>query len=128
MEVSVESKVYTKNISFFIKSVVSWAFFSVLASNFVYGAQLTQSDCNYAIERLKEFNSVANKNPGKRTSFEEKATYSYAEACQSAGMVTIYGFLQEAPEASPEVTKFCQENARSRGESTRCLETGKLDE
>lgn len=92
-----------------------------------HAATLTQADCNFAIERLKAFNADVSKNPGKRTTFEEKAIYAYAEACQSAGLVTIYGYLQEAPEASPEITKFCQENARSRGEAVRCLATGKLD-
>ncbi len=43
-------------------------------------------------------------------------------------LVTIYGYLREAPEASPEVTKFCQNNAKSRGEAERCLATGKLDD
>jgi hypothetical protein len=91
-------------------------------------AQLTQADCNYAIERLKVFNADANAHPGKRTSFEEKATYAYAESCENAGLVTIFGYLREAPEASPEVTQFCQQNAKTRGEAERCLATGKLDD
>lgn len=89
--------------------------------------QLTQADCNYAIEKLKYFNADANANPGKRKTFEEKAVYAYAEACEHAGLITIYGYLREAPEASPEVTKFCQQNARTSGEAERCLATGKLD-
>ncbi|BET44281.1 hypothetical protein ACH54D_20500 [Atlantibacter hermannii] len=91
-------------------------------------ATISQADCNFAIEKLKAFNESGNKHPGQRKSFEEKATYAYAEVCEGAGLVTIYGYLREAPEASPEVTKFCQENARSRGEAERCLATGKLDE
>lgn len=90
-------------------------------------AQLSQADCNYAIEKLKSFNADATAQPGKRTTFEEKATYAYAEACENYGFVTISGYLREAPEASPEITKFCQQNARSAGEAKSCLATGKLD-
>lgn len=91
-------------------------------------ATISQADCNFAIEKLKQFNAADNANPGQRTSFEEKATYAYAEVCEGAGLVTIYGYLREAPEASPEVTKYCSDNARSRGEAERCLATGKLDD
>lgn len=100
---------------------------AIFITPFCHAAQLSTSDCNYAIEKLKVFNAESNAHPGQRTSFEEKATYAYAEACEKAGLVTIYGYLQEAPEASPEVTKFCQQNSRSRGEAERCLATGKLD-
>lgn len=93
-----------------------------------HAALLTQADCNYAIERLKVFNAELNAHPEQRKTFEEKATYAYAEACQSAGLVHIYGYLEEAPEASPEIAKFCKNNAKSRGEAERCLATGKLDE
>ncbi|HHD7488928.1 hypothetical protein [Klebsiella oxytoca] len=93
-----------------------------------FAVQLTQADCNYAIEKLKVFNADGNAHPGKRTTFEEKATYAYAEACENSGLVTIYGYLREAPEASPEVTKFCQDNAKSRGEAEHCLATGKLND
>lgn len=100
----------------------------ILFSGTVQAVQLTQADCNYAIKRLQDFNSSASINPDKRKSFDEKATYAYAEACQRAGLVTIYGYLKEAPEASPEITKYCQQNAKTSGESLRCLATGKLDE
>ncbi|MGR3840156.1 hypothetical protein ACUZX0_01235 [Serratia marcescens] len=92
-----------------------------------HSAQLTQADCNYAIERLKHFNTEANNNPGKRKTFEEKAVYAYAEACEKSNFVSIPGYLQDAPEASPEITKYCQQNARTQGEAERCLSTGKLD-
>ncbi|RUS02761.1 hypothetical protein [Pectobacterium polaris] len=98
-----------------------------LSASQAFAVQLTQADCNYAIEKLKTFNADRNAHPGKRTTFEEKATYAYAEACENNGLVTIYGYLREAPEASPEVTKFCQNNAKSSGEAERCLATGKLD-
>lgn len=102
--------------------------FLCLSASQAFVVQLTPADCNYAIEKLKVFNADGNAHPGKRTTFEEKATYAYAEACENSGLVTIYGYLREAPEASPEVTKFCQNNAKSRGEAERCLATGKLDD
>lgn len=93
-----------------------------------HAVQLTQADCNYAMEKLKAFNADANAHPGKRSTFEEKATYAYAEACENSGLITIYEYLREAPEASPEVTQFCQQNAKTSGEAKRCLATGKLDD
>ncbi|ENR8888266.1 hypothetical protein ACFXK6_000768 [Citrobacter koseri] len=111
-----------------MKRFILGIFAVVLPTLQANAVQLTQADCNYAIEKLKSFNADANANPGKRTTFEEKATYAYAEACESAGLVTIYGYLREAPEASPEVTKFCQQNAKTSGEAERCLATGKLDD
>ncbi len=90
--------------------------------------QLTQADCNFAIEKLKYFNAYTNTHPGEKTTFEEKATYAYAEACENAGLISIAGYLRDVPEASPEVTKFCQQNAKTSGEAMRCLATGKLDD
>lgn len=80
----------------------------LLSANAAHAVTLTQADCNFSIERLKAFNADSNAHPGKRTTFEEKAVYAYAEACQRAGLVTIYGYLEEVPEASPEITKFCR--------------------
>lgn len=111
-----------------MKSKLLLALITLSQANIVYSAQLTQADCNYAIERLKFFNADSNEHPGKRKTFEQKATYAYAEACEKAGLVSITGYLQDAPEASPEITKFCQQNAHSRGEAERCLSTGKLDD
>lgn len=88
-------------------------------------AILSQADCNYAMKKLEQFN--AKMKPGQRTTFEEKATYAYAEACQAAGLTSIPGYLQAAPDASPEIAKYCADNARSRGEAERCLATGSLD-
>ncbi|KKF38436.1 hypothetical protein [Hafnia alvei] len=110
-----------------MRRIIILAALAAIISTGTQAAQINQADCNYAIEKLKAFNAAGNAHPGKRTSFEEKATYAYAEVCQAAGLVTIYGYLQETPEASPEVTKFCRDNARSRGEAERCLATGKLD-
>lgn len=100
---------------------------ALLAAGFgAQAATISQADCNYAIEKLKQFNAAATAHPGQRATFEQKATYAYAEVCESAGLVTIYGYLREAPEASPEVAQYCADNARSRGEAERCLATGKL--
>jgi len=110
-----------------MKCKIFFTFIFTVLSFQAAAVQLTQADCNYSIEKLKAFNADGNAHPGKRTTFEEKAVYSYAEACENAGLVTIFGYLREAPEASPEVTKFCQQNARTSGEAKRCLTTGKLD-
>lgn len=107
-------------------SVLSLLFLTLISS--VYAADINQADCNYAIKRLEDFNSNGLKNSNQRKTFEEKATYAYAEACQSAGLVTIFGYLQEAPETTPEIQIYCSDNARSRGEYARCAVTGKLDD
>jgi hypothetical protein len=112
----------------FMKSNFFLALLILAPVSFSHSAQLTQADCNYAIERLKFFNAEGNAHPGKRKTFEEKATYAYAEACENADLVFIAGYLREAPEASPEITKYCQQNARTQGEAERCLSTGKLDD
>lgn len=93
-----------------------------------YAADINQADCNFAIKRLEDFNADGLKDPNQRKSFEEKAIYAYAEMCQSAGLVTIFGFLQETPETTPEIQKYCSDNAHSRGEYARCAITGKLDD
>ncbi len=68
-----------------MRRIIILAALAAIISTSTQAAQINQADCNYAIEKLKAFNA--------------------------AGLVTIYGYLQETPEASPEVTKFCQDNA-----------------
>ncbi len=60
--------------------------FLCLSASQAFAVQLTPADCNYAIEKLKVFNADGNAHPGKRTTFEEKATYAYAEACENSGL------------------------------------------
>lgn len=91
-------------------------------------AQLTQADCNYADKSWQRIIADHVKHPEKMFSFAEKATYAYLEACEAAGMANIPMAYHPAPEATPEVQKFCAENARSRGESERCMVSGQLDE
>ncbi|MBZ0059491.1 MULTISPECIES: hypothetical protein [unclassified Leclercia] len=91
------------------------------------GVDLTPADCAHAKKELEAYNAKFTKNTEYRRTFADKATYAYALACQSAGLIVIPMFLTQAPEASKEVREYCADNARSRGETERCLVSGKLD-
>ncbi len=91
------------------------------------GVDLTPADCTHAKKAMEAYNAKVTNNPEYRRTFEDKATYAYALACQSAGLIDIPMYLTQAPEASKEVREYCADNARSRGEAERCLVSGKLD-